>query len=197
MTTTKNNERRLSAPMVLVAASAMISVGVVALLSSGALDEPDARGGVEQEAMADVVRVAVDRASPSATAESFLDAWRKRDYATARELSIEGAERVVLLRMARESNLSADERELKRQVWDAMAAHRLLLEVDEERPMEGGGVHLSGVARGEFLGAPYARRIGFEVVEREGGYVVRLMTLGDVLSETPEFLEMPPRPGAP
>ena len=133
-------------------------------------------------------RVEVNTETPVATAETFLDAWRKRDHDTATRLSAGVARQQVQERKRSDESLSDDERDVKTQVWDAMASSRLTLTVDERSETDDGQTLLRTRAVGEFLGRPYERRVAFGLTERDGSWRVTQMILGEHLQEPPDFL---------
>jgi hypothetical protein len=102
--------RRLSTPVVLAIASGMISVGVVAVLATSSDD------GAEAEAPESPHEIPVDTRTPEAAAETFLDAWRKRDHALCRELTVERALEAVITREEEDAALTEEEWEIKSQI---------------------------------------------------------------------------------
>ena len=112
-------------------------------------------------------------------------------------LSTGEARRRVEERRHQDDSLTSEERDVKTQVWDAMAQTRLRLEVDESRILEDGTTLLRTRAVGEFLGRPYERRIAFGLSSEERGWRVSRMTLGQQLHETPDFLDVPHTPTPP
>jgi hypothetical protein len=179
--------RRVPTPLVLAAASGMLSIGVVAFLLNRPADDGD-EGTTGARAL--VAQGTAERA-----AESFLDAWRKRDHAAALQLSTGDARDAVRARQRADAALGEEERKLKEQLWDAMASTRLAFVVRESGTLEGKRVALHGVAEGEFLGQPYRRRVDFVVAPGEGGseerWQVEHMSLGEILSDVPDILQMP------
>jgi hypothetical protein len=179
---------KLPTAAVLAAASAMVSVGLVAFFASRPADAPAADPPA--------VRAAMDRTTPERAAESFLDAWRKRDHEAALALSRGEANDAARTRAQADAALGDEERELKRQLWDAMAATRLALVVKESETLEGGRVAVRGVADGKFLGKEYRRQVDFVVAPAasgtDGDWVVERMGLGPILSDMPDILSLPP-----
>lgn len=178
-------ERRLSTPIVLTLASAMVSIGVVVVIATryGSAGE-DAPAPSPHE-------IPIDTRTPEAAAETFLDAWRKREHVICRDLAIEGALEAVLTRQEEDQALSADEREVKSRVWDAMSSGRLILELSESSEISETAVGLLGTAKGDFLGRPYEREVEFTMVRIGDEWKVARMGLGDILSEMPDFLNDP------
>jgi len=166
----------------------MVSIGAVALLRSRMPPEVEPRAVHPAPAR-------VDRSTPAAAAESFLDAWRKRDHATAEALSAGEARAEVEARREREPAESTPEAELRGRVWNALAADRLAYAVEETTERSPTEVTLRGVASGIFMNARYERRIEFDLTRTDAGWTVTAMRLGDVLSDTPDFLELPGESG--
>ncbi len=172
---------RISGPLVLALASGMFSIGVLLLLnrdySQYAPEVPESS------------RVELRLDSAEATAETFLDAWRKREHPVARHLSTGPARNQVDARAAEDASLEDEEHEVKHQVWDVISSSRLTYVVDERQPQGDGVVLLRGRATGDFLGRPYERRVGFVMQERGDEWRVAEMVLGDHLTEVPGFLQ--------
>lgn len=165
-------ERRLPTPLVLALVSAMVCAGLVGMLwnvgSEPAIDVDELPTPVD-----------VDDRTAEAAAESFLDAWRKRDHAVAEALAIGQA--LDQVRSRRERDDVAADPQLER-IWDQMAAERLEFAVDTAENMNGDGdLRLIGVANGTFLKQPYAREVAFEMHETPDGWRVRSITFGDIL----------------
>ncbi len=177
--------RRLPTPVVLALASGMVSIGIVAVLATSS------DGGAEAEAPQSPHEIPVDTRTPEAAAETFLDAWRKRDHALCRELAVEGALEAVIFREEEDAALSEEEREIKSQVWDAMATSRLQLQIAESENVSETAIILRGAAVGDFLGRPYEREIEFTMVEVGDDWRVARMGLGDIVSDMPDFLDVP------
>jgi hypothetical protein len=179
---------RVPTAVVLAAVSAMVSIGAVAFLLARPADgdKPEAATGAETY---------VDQRTAERAAESFLDAWRKREHATALALSRGEAREAVRARQRSDAALGEEERQLKQQVWDAMASTRLALSVHESETLDGGRVAIRGVAQGRFVGDVYRREVRFVVApeDADGGdrWVVEHMRLGDILSDVPGVLQMP------
>jgi len=163
----------------------MVCVGVIAIIATGDDGEADA------EAPPSPHEIPVDARTPEAAAETFLDAWRKRDHAICRQLSVEGALEAVVHRQEEDRALTDDEREVKSRVWDSMASGRLGLEIAESENVSETTIILRGAAVGEFLGRPYEREVEFTMVRIEDEWKVSRMGLGDILSDMPDFLDVP------
>ena len=175
--------RKVNGALVLGAASAMVAIGVVALTNTG--DEP------APVAPPSIQRALIDQSTPERAAESFLDAWRKRDHESALELTEGEAHEAVLARQARDMRLTEHERELKAQVWDAMAQNRLRLMIDEAEELEGNRLRITGTAEGDFLGSPYVRQVEMITRAHPGGMnVVEAFAFGEILSELPGELHL-------
>ena len=95
-------------------------------------------------------------------------------------------------RAAADEALSESERDLKRQVWDAMAASRLSLYLNESENLEGGRLRLSGTAEGEFLERPYERAMDYVMSETSEGWRVESVAFGEILSDVPDVLRLEP-----
>ena len=174
--------RRLSTPVVLTLVSAMVSVGVVALLI--------ARGGEDETRDPTGGRVELVDDTPEHAAESFLDAWRKREHATAARLATGPALARVRARQSADAALAGPERELKQKVWDAMATERLAFFVEESERLPRGRLALRGTAEGTFLDAPYERALEFITVPEGDAWRVEDLTFGPILSDVPELLKL-------
>jgi len=172
---------RLSTPAVLALVSGMLCIGVIGFVLRC---EPEPE---EVETPAEVV---VDTTTPERTAESFLDAWRKREHTIAARISSGEALSEVEARRRRDENMSDHERELKAQVWDAMAQDRLRLLLHEAENLEGGRIRLSGRAHGTFLGNEYEREMDFVLHPGDDGWRVEQFHAGEILSDTPSVLQL-------
>lgn len=184
--------KRLSTPLVLALTSGMVCVGIAGLvLGTGepTPEEPEAEAGA----------VLVDQSTPERVAESFLDAWRKREHDAALTIALGDARDRVLERRARDASMTPHERELKQQVWDQMAADRLRLLIDASEMHEDGTMGLSGLATGTFLGRPYEREMFFTVAPDGEQWKVVDFDFGDILTEPPRLPspEELAAPGAP
>lgn len=184
----QQGERRLSTPLVLAAASTMVSVGIVAWISSQPSEDPPTEPAGPPE-------VLVDTSTPALAAESFLDAWRKRAHEVALELSMGNAQQRVTLRKEEDDRMSPEEREVKERIWDTMASGRLELQIEQSDELGPGRVALQTLAVGEFLGKPYRRQIEFVMREEGDTWRVEQMALGEIVSDTPDFLELDPSVG--
>ena len=156
--------KQISTPLALVSASVMVSIGVVAVISSR-------HGGADAtptEAAPVVPRdVPVDQSTPERAAESWLDAWRTRSHDVALRLSAGVAREKVELRRTREEQMSPEDRALGEAVWKQLADTRLRLRIDESENLPNGNLTLRGRAEGEWMGRPYIRRMEF-VMEKRG-----------------------------
>ena len=164
----ENPERRMPTPVVLTLVSAMVCAGVVGLLWNSGTDP------IHVEELPPPVTV--DDRTPEAAAESFLDAWRKRDHAVAETLALGGA--LDAVRSRRDRDQTGDP-QLER-IWDQMAAERLEFSVDQSERLDE-GLRLVGVASGTFLSEPYTREVAFSLRETADGWRVTDITFGDVL----------------
>jgi hypothetical protein len=176
-TTTAKGEHRLPAKLVLLLCSTMVSVGVGAWLAT------TLTGPAEGDAAGDDGAEAAVTRTPELAAEAFLDAWRKREHDRAAALSTGPARSAVDERRRRDDALTPEERDIKEQVWDTMAADRLRLRVHESRNERGGRVRLLTTAEGAFLGREYVREIEFLMAPLRERWYVEDVTFGDILSE--------------
>lgn len=152
---------RIPTPLVLVLSGTMLVIGALAFLSphlGGEAGEPeeDTPGSTRPP-------VDVRDGTPEAVAETFLDAWRKRDYEVAMALSVARAAASVEARRRREQAMTAEEREGAAQLWNTMAEHRLTLEIHDRQAPDADHVVLAAVARGRFLNQEYANAVRFEL----------------------------------
>ncbi len=177
---------RLPTPLVLAATSAMVCVGLVGMWASRA----PAEDGERSAATAPNATFVVDASTPERAAESFLDAWRRRAHDTAARLSVGPALEQVRARAQRDARMSDHERELKAQVWDAMASERLRLRLRSAENLDGGGLHIEGVAEGSFLGHPYSRAVEFTLRPEGDEWRVADFAFGEILSELPGSLDL-------
>jgi hypothetical protein len=177
--------RRIPTVVVLAAASAMVSIGVVGFFAATRSGEPSS-----DEHPTGPNEIPVDTRTPEAAAESFLDAWRKREHRICRDLSVGEALEAVLLREEEDATLTAEERALKEQVWDTMASERLRLELIESETLSAGRLVLRGNMTGEFLGRPYVRAVQFTMEKVGEDWMVARMDLGEILSDVPDFLDV-------
>ncbi len=170
----RSGARGIPTPVVLAVASAMVSIGVVAALGPTLFDRKD------EEEKREAAPLRVDARTPEAAAESYLDAYRRREHAAAIALSVGTARAQAETRMERDARATEEERAAKEQLWDAMAAPRLALVVTRREPIEG-GVALQGRAEGRFLERRYVREVAFDVLRRGDEWRVARMDLGAVL----------------
>lgn len=157
--------KRISTPLVLVSASVMLSIGIVAFITVQNRGTPVAdRGAAPPIVPRDVP---VDQSTPERAAESWLDAWRTRSHELALRLSSGVAREQVEARRTREEQMSPEDRALGEAVWKQLADTRLQLHLDESEDLPSGKLMLRGNAVGEWMGRPYVRRMEF-VMERRG-----------------------------
>jgi hypothetical protein len=165
---------RIPTPLVLVLSGTMLVIGALAFLSPQ-FAGPD---GERDAPLPGATPPAVDvrQGTPEAVAETFLDAWRKRDYEVAMALSVARAAASVEARRRRESAMTEQERETAAQLWNTMAEHRLLLEIHDRQAPDDDHVTLAAVARGRFLNQEYANAVRFELRRDDaGGWKVEAM----------------------
>ena len=176
-------ERRISTPLVLAAASAMLAVAGVVYV--GLTDDSEDETDLGPEGPAELH---VDDSTPESAAESFYDAWRRRRWSVASELSRGDARRAVLQKQAADEELPHEERIVAERSWEALARSPLTLALDQVDIHGDDRFTLSGVAEYQLVGRPYRREVGFDVEGTEEGYRVTAMRLGEVLPELPEIL---------
>jgi hypothetical protein len=174
-------DKRISTPLVLAAASAMLAIAAVVFFSTrDGAPEPD-------EATGEADAFTVDDSSPERVAESFYDAWRRRRWPQARQISVGRARAEVLEKQARDEAMPREERIIAERTWDALARAPLTLLLDEAEMLGDDRYRLHGTAEYQFVGHPYRRRVQF-LIEPEGdAYRVAEMELGEVLTEIPEL----------
>lgn len=174
-------ELRISTPLVLAGASAMLAVAVVVWFGTGR-DE-------HASDLPEVIAAQIDDSTPERVAEGFYDAWRRRQWARALDVSIGTARHEVLEKQARDAELPREERIVVERMWDALAHAPLTLGFDEAEILGGDRHRLHGTAEYQFVNRPYRRRVEFEVEASESGYRVSRMRLGEVLTELPAMFE--------
>jgi hypothetical protein len=171
-------ERRISTPLVLAAASAMLAIAAVVLVgvnqAPSATPAPLPRGALR-----------VDDSSPERAAESFYDAWRRRRWAEATELSVGEARHAVHQKQAADAAMDHESRIVAERGWDALAAAPLALTIEETEIESDDRFVLHAVAAYDFVGSPYRRRVVLHVRGTTEGYRVSRMDLGEVLTELP------------
>lgn len=172
-------ERRVSTPLVLAAASAMLAAAAVVWMSLAPDDPPE---DAEPRAANALI---VDDSTPERAAESFYDAWRRRQWAQALEVSVGTAREEVVRKQARDEALPREERVVAERMWAALATAPLTLALDEAEMLGGGRLVLRGTAEYQFVNRPYRRRVEFEVVPHGQRHRVARMQLGEVLTELP------------
>ena len=176
-------EPRISGPLVLAGASTMLAIAFLVFMGLSAEDEealPDDPEGPAE--------LHVDDQTPEAAAQSFYDAWRRRRWAAAADLSRGDARHAVMEKQASDEALPHDERIVAERGWEALAHSPLTLALDEVNILEDDHFSLSGIAEYQLVGQPYRRRVEFDVEGTADGYRVSEMRLGDVLTELPEIL---------
>lgn len=171
-------ERRLSTPLVLSAASAMLAIAAVIFFGlqapEAAVQQDDEPGGLR-----------IDDSSPERAAESFYDAWRRRRWPEADRLSTGEARRQVHTKQASDEAMEHDDRIIAERGWEALAAAPLELHIEQVDMEPNDRFVLHAVAEYEFVGSPYRRRVVMNVRGTEDGYRVERMELGEVLTELP------------
>ncbi|MGF1467504.1 MAG: hypothetical protein ACFCGT_15370 [Sandaracinaceae bacterium] len=178
-------ERRLPTPLVLAVATAMIAVGVVAVVvGPDALSTPPE----EDRRFVPATGFRIADSTPERAAETYYDAWRRRRWDAAGQVSVGEARRAVEAKRARDDALAPEERVVAARAWDALARAPLSLVLDRSEDLEDGALRLGGVAEYELVDRPYRREVSFEVVEADDAYRVRRMELGEVLTDLPPIL---------
>lgn len=178
-----DREARISTPLVLATASAMLAIAAVVWMG---VRPDDVREHEPRPANA----LVVDDSTPERAAESFYDAWRRRRWAQALEVSVGHAREEVVRKQARDEALPREERIVAERMWDALATAPLTLVLDEAEMLPGDRLVLRGTAEYLFVNRPYRRRVEFEVVPAgEDHHRVARMRLGEVLTELPPLFQ--------
>ncbi|MEC7522294.1 MAG: hypothetical protein VYE22_20575 [Myxococcota bacterium] len=172
-------ERRIPAPLVLAAASAMLAVAAVVFFG---LPEGDA---APEEVSTDANALRLDDSSPELVSQSFYDAWRRRRWNEALTISTGAARRAALEKKERDDAMPREERIVAERTWDALSRAPLSLLLDEVEMLEGDRYRLEGVAEYQLVGQPYRRRVTFHVAPEGDAYRVSEMELGEVLTDLP------------
>ncbi len=174
--------KRLSTPLVLGAASTMLSLGLVGFYFSGRPSTHIAEVSLRVPAVISIVDT-----TPEAAAESMYDAWRKRAWLQALTLSESPLRETLLGKQAEDAALAGPEREMAADVWARVAASPLRIRyLGSER--DGDDYELDAIAGYNFMGRPYERRVHFRVVHRGQHYRVTRMDFGETLSEPSALL---------
>lgn len=169
---------RIPTPWALATVSGMVSIGAVVFVLWRTGPGPGAPGPTRP------MEARVDVTTPERAAESFLHAWYARDHDAALGMARGPAREAVIERQAADERAPADDRGLKRGVWDAMARARFALRIRETESFEDGRVAVRGIAEGELLGGDYRRGVSFLLArENDDRWVVERMDLGDIPSE--------------
>lgn len=174
-------ELRISTPLVLAGASAMLTVAIVVWFGVDRDEHP--------AEVPEVVAARIDDSTPERVAQGFYDAWRRRHWTRALEVSTGTARHEVLEKQARDAELPREERIVVERMWDALAQAPLTLGFDEAEMLGGDRHRLHGIAEYQFVNRPYRRRVEFEVEPSERGYRISRMRLGEVLTELPAMFE--------
>jgi len=186
---TGRGPRRWSTALVLAASSTMISVGLGAWWLAGG-GGPGAPASDPAANPTTRPPVALRLATPEATAETFLDAWRKRDHEIGQALATGALRDRVAARAAEDRQIASDpQAQAAAALWGMLAQERLTfvpssVEVlgredggqargqprDPSIPEEGASddaaaprLRLEGTAEGRFFDRPYKRRVRFIV----------------------------------
>ena len=177
-------EGRISTPLVLAAASAMVAVGITAWLVASA------PGDVARENAARAARptIDVDDRTPETAAASFYDCWRRRRWPEALSIGSGRAAEAVLAKMADDERLPADERLVAERAWEALAHAPLEFRIERSEDLPQDLLRLTAVAEYSLVGQPYRRRVQMIVGPHAGRYRVQDFMLGEVLTELPQIL---------
>lgn len=178
-----SEERRLSTPLVLAAASTMLAIAFVVWMGMGSESEE------EPAPLQGPLEIHMDDSTPESAAESFYDAWRRRRWPEAMELSRDEALAAAREKQAADEAMPSEERIIAERSWDALAHAPLTLALEEVEMLGDEHYRLSGVAEYDFVGTPYRRRVSFDVEGTQNGYRVTEMRLGDVLSDLPAIFQ--------
>lgn len=177
--------KRVSTPVVLTAASSMLAIGVIGFYYAG--EGP--AGEAEPDLPDNYVALSIDDRTPERVASSFLDAWRRRAWDQAEQISIGEAHEEVLNKRIADAEIDPVDRVMARDVWERLAGAPLEVEFVRSDRVDGGGLYLHGVAAYDFMNQPYRREMSW-VVRPEGElWRVERMELGEVLTEIPDLLE--------
>jgi hypothetical protein len=176
----RKKERQVSAPLVLALASAMLAVAVVVWVGTGPSRDEDV-------APAPAPFARIDDSTPERVAEGFYDAWRRRRWAQALEVSVGTARAEVVRKQERDADLDPEERVVVERMWDALARAPLTLALDEAEMLPADRLRLRGTAEYTLVDRPYRRRVEFVVAPENGRYRVAEMRLGEVLTELPDM----------
>ncbi|MEM6961058.1 MAG: hypothetical protein AAF550_04865 [Myxococcota bacterium] len=164
----------------------MVCVGVVAAGWTWYSSESRA----QQDQTESTMRTQAGNTTPEGAAEAFLNAWRKREHERAAVLSVGSARRKVEARRARDHALTEEERTLKEQLWDVMAADELTLRVSSAETDGPHRLKLSGVASGAFMGEPYRRETEFNLARMEDRWFVSEVVFGTILTSAPAAFDL-------
>jgi hypothetical protein len=179
-------DRKLSTPLVLAVASAMVTIGIVALY---AIDVP-AEMAEEQAQREEYAALVIDDRTPERVAQSYLDAWRRRAWDQAASISIGEAHERAVTKQAMDQNVQHEDRVMAREVWERLAGAPLVVDFQRAESLDSvGGLYLHGVASYDFMNEPYRREVSW-VVRPEGSlFRVERMENGRVLTAIPAILE--------
>ncbi|MEQ8458842.1 MAG: hypothetical protein RLO52_25050 [Sandaracinaceae bacterium] len=177
-------DKRIPAPLVLAAASGMLAVAAVVFFSlpgpEDAAPEPDTH---------DRPALRLDDSSPELVSQSFYDAWRRRRWDEAIQISAGAARQAARDKKARDEALPPEERIVAERTWDALSRAPLSLLLDQVDVLDGDRYRLEGVAEYQLVGRPYRRRVTFHVEPGGGAYRVSEMELGEVLTALPDIFQ--------
>lgn len=169
----------------LALSSTMVAIGLLAALGSG--DAPP-EGAPDAGASSRAAPLVLDDRTPEAVAESYYDAWRRRAWDEAARMATGEAREAALQKKRLDAEVDPADRAMAREVWERLASAPLEVRMTASEILADGALALDGVAAYRFMGAPYRRRMRWEVVREAGAHRVRRMQSGEVLTETPALL---------
>ncbi len=180
----KSSSRKLSTPVVLASASAMVAIGIAALY---AIDIPEEVAEDEAQRQ-EYAALVIDDRTPERVAESFLDAWRRRAWDQAAGISIGEAHESALNKQLMELDVAHQDRVMAREVWERLASAPLEVEFEGAENLDDhGGLYLHGIASYEFMHQPYRREMSWVVRPQGSLFRVESMENGRVLTTIPDF----------
>ncbi|AKF06263.1 hypothetical protein [Sandaracinus amylolyticus] len=180
---------RLPTPVVLAASSSMIVIGVLAWMV--ARDRAEQAPVETTQRAPQAAELHIDDRTPEAVAESFYDAWRRRAWDEAERIAVGEARARVHEKQARDAQLDAQEREMAREAWLALAGAPLTMFFQQSDTLEPDQrIALRGIAGYDVMSQPYRREVEFEVVREGERWRVERMVPGRVLTDVPDLLKL-------
>lgn len=178
---------RLSTPLVLATSSSMIAIGAVAALTAKPpTPPPETR---LQRMVGDSSELYIDDRTPETTAESFLDAWRRRAWHDAERIAVGEALEEVRAKRRIDLEMNEEERRLAQEIWDRLSSARLRVLFRRNDNYEDGRIALQGVAAYEFLGDPYRREMEWLLAPEGDHWRVERMVSGRIITPLPGLVE--------